>query len=274
MSLKSFLPTTPSNRGRLITLRSKLWKENSINKLTTGLSKKSGRNNLGRITVFTKGGGHSNNYRKIDFKRSLINIPAIVIRNEYDPNRSSFISLICYKNGILSYILAPKDIKEGDIVISGPKAETKVGNNLLLKNVLVGTIIHNIELKPKTIGKIARSAGNYALLISKRKDGYGMIRLSSGELRLVSLLCKVTIGILSNIDNKNTVHGKAGYSRWKGRRPIVRGVAMNPVDHPHGGRTKGGRPSVTPWGVLTKGYRTNKKTNKLIIQKRYKLKNK
>jgi len=259
MLLKFFKPTTPSNRGRLITLRSKLWKKNSINKLTIGLSKKSGRNNLGRITVFTKGGGHKQNYRKIDFKRSIINIPAIIIRNEYDPNRSAFISLICYKNGILSYILMPKNKKEGDIILTGSNAEAKEGNCLLLKDVLIGTIIYNIELKPKNKAKLIRSAGNSALLISKRKDGYGIIRLSSGELRLISLLCKVNIGIISNIDHKNIINGKAGYSRWKNRKPIVRGIAMNPVDHPHGGRTKGGRPSVTPWGILTKGFRTNKK---------------
>nr|YP_009118085.1 ribosomal protein L2 [Malawimonas californiana]AJF22860.1 ribosomal protein L2 [Malawimonas californiana] len=269
MLLKTFNPITPSNRHRSITIRSNLWKGKSINKLTVGLSKKSGRNNLGRITVFTKGGGHNQSYRKIDFKRSLINISAIIIRIEYDPNRSCFISLIAYKNGVLSYIIAPKNMKEGDVILSGLNVESKIGYCCALRNILVGTAIHNIELIPGRGGQIARAAGNFALLISKRKDGYCLLRLKSGELRLVSSLCFATIGIVSNIENMNVIHGKAGHSRWKNKRPSVRGVAMNPVDHPHGGRTKGGRPSVTPWGLPTKGRRTQRKINKLIIKKRY-----
>lgn len=175
---------------------------------------------------------------------------------EYDPNRSANIALICYKNGILSYILAPNGLKIGSIIRSGIRTISTLGNSLLLKNILIGTIIHNIELIPGKGGQLARAAGTYALLVSKTDNGYAMLRLKSGETRLVSLLCMATIGVVSNIEHSNTIIGKAGASRWCNRKPNVRGVAMNPVDHPHGGRTKGGRPSVTPWGKPTKGMRT------------------
>lgn len=267
--MKTFNPITPSNRHRILTFKNILSNVKPIRALTIGLKKKSGHNNRGKITVYNRGGGHKRKYRKIDFKRSLLNIPAIVLRIEYDPNRSANIALICYKNGILSYILAPKGLKSGDIIKSNIKTQATLGNSLILKNILIGTIIHNIELSPGKGGQLARSAGTYALLISKTKDGYAMLRLNSGETRMVSVLCMASIGIVSNIEHNNCIYGKAGHSRWINRKPVVRGVAMNPVDHPHGGRTKGGRPSVTPWGRSTKGMRTVRKKNKLILNRRF-----
>nr|NP_066335.1 ribosomal protein L2 [Malawimonas jakobiformis]AAG13702.1 ribosomal protein L2 [Malawimonas jakobiformis] len=267
--MKLFNPITPSNRHRTIIFKNILWTKKPINKLTIGLNKKSGHNNKGRITIYNRGGGHKQRYRKIDFKRSLINIPAMVIRIEYDPNRTANIALICYRNGILSYILAPNGLKVGSIIKSNIKAINTLGNSSILKNILIGTVIHNIELVPGKGGQLARAAGTYALLVSKTANGYAMLRLKSGETRLVSIFCMATIGVVSNIEHNNTIYGKAGASRWSNRKPVVRGIVMNPVDHPHGGRTKGGRPSVTPWGRPTKGMRTVTKKNKLILKKRY-----
>jgi len=268
--MKLLNPITPSNRHRSILIKKDIEKSKPIKGLIIGIHKKSGHNNQGKITIYNRGGGHKRNYRKIDLKRSLINIEAIVLRIEYDPNRSANIALICYKNGILSYIIAPNDIKIGDIIQSGIKIQSKLGNSIIIKNIMIGTIIHNIELVPGKGGKIARAAGTYALLINKYKNGFAMLRLSSGEIRMVSVLCMATIGVVSNIKYNNIIHGKAGALRWLNRKPCVRGVAMNPVDHPHGGRTKGGRPSVTPWGRITKGMRTVIKKNKLILNRRSK----
>lgn len=239
-----------------------------IKKLLTTIHKHSGHNNQGKITVYHRGGGHKRLYRKIDFKKSIRNIPAIVIRTEYDPYRTSNIALVGYKIGLLSYVLAYKNIKPGSIILNNTAAPITEGNTLLIKNIPIGTIVHNIELKPGKGGQIARSAGSYAIIINKQANGYAVIKLVTGEFRLVSILCLATIGIVDNNQHSIKNKHKAGFSRWKNRRPIVRGVAMNPVDHPHGGRTKGGRPSVTPWGISTKGYKTVRKVNKFIIRRR------
>lgn len=274
MSLKKYNPITPSLRHKVSIDKSSLWKGKPTKSLTVGKTKKGGRNHSGRITAFHIGGGHKQKYRIIDFKRSIRNIPGVVQSIQYDPNRSAFIALICYNNGIISYILAPHNLKVGDIIEAGSLVDIKIGNALAIEDIPVGTVIHNIEMKPGKGGQIARAAGTYATLIKKGNDGYSMIRLSSGEQRLVLSKNYATIGIVSNIDNNNIKLGKAGTSRWLGRKPTVRGVAMNPVDHPHGGgegRTSGGRPSVTPWGKPTKGHRTrnNKRTNKYIVKRRY-----
>ena len=239
-----------------------------IKKLLTTIHKHSGHNNQGKITVYHRGGGHKRLYRKIDFKKSIRNIPAIVIRTEYDPYRTSNIALVGYKIGLLSYVLAYKNIKPGSIILNNTATPITEGNTLLIKNIPIGTIVHNIELKPGKGGQIARSAGSYAIIINKQADGYAVIKLVTGEFRLVPILCLATIGIVDSNQHSTKNKHKAGFSRWKNRRPIVRGVAMNPVDHPHGGRTKGGRPSVTPWGISTKGYKTVRKVNKFIIRRR------
>jgi len=241
--------------------------------LTEGLSKKGGRNNTGRITMRRRGGGAKRLYRKIDFKRSRFDATATVVRLEYDPNRTAFIALIEYADGEKSYILAPQRLKEGDTVVSGERADIKPGNAMPLKAMPVGTIIHNVELKPKKGGQVARSAGAYAQLVG-RDRGYAQIRLNSGELRMVLDTCMATVGAVSNPDHSNINLGKAGRNRWLGKRPSVRGVAMNPVDHPHGGgegRTSGGRHPVTPWGKPTKGRKTrsNKTTDRLIVRSRH-----
>lgn len=262
MNLKRYKPTTPSLRHRVIVSRAGLTKSKPIKKLTTTLNNSGGRNNQGRITSYHKGGGVKKKYRLIDFKRSIIDIPAKVTRLEYDPNRSAFIALVCYINGSLSYILAPDGLKEGDVVISSSTAEIKVGNATPLSNIPLGTLVHNIELKPNGGGQLARAAGTYARLIKKNPEGYATLKLSSGEQRQVSLNSFATIGRVSNLENKNISKGKAGANRWLNRRPVVRGVAMNPVDHPHGGgegKTSGGRVSVTPWGKPTKGKPTRRK---------------
>ena len=273
MSLKKYKPITPSLRERLIVKRTELWKGKPFKKLVKGLTKTGGRNNQGRVTMFHIGGGHKRLYRIIDFKRNLFNISGKVIRVEYDPNRSCWIALIYYTNGVFSYIIAPNGLAIGDIVVSGENVSIKLGNSLPLKKIPIGTLIHNIELKPGKGGQLSRSAGSYAQLIKKEASSYGMIRLPSGEQRLISLECMATVGTVSNLDNKNINLGKAGAKRWLNRRPVVRGVAMNPVDHPHGGgegRTSGGRPSVTPWGKATKGKptRSPKKKNPFILTKR------
>lgn len=275
MILKKFNPVTPSLRTYQRIYEKDLWKGRPVKSLTLGLKKSGGRNNLGRLTSYRQGGGHKRLYRFIDFNRNQIS-EAVVLRMEYDPNRSSYISLIeDVSTKQLTYILAPMDIKVGQKVYSGDGVDISSGNSLPLSSIPIGTIIHNIEINPGQGGKLCRSAGTFALLLQKNEEGYGMVRLSSGEQRLINLNCWATIGKVSNEDHKNTQTGKAGRSRWLGRRPSVRGVAMNPVDHPHGGgqgKTSGGRPSVTPWGIPTKGYvtRKNKTTNKYIIKRRNK----
>lgn len=273
MALKKFNPTTPSQRQLVIIDRSALHKGKPVKALTQGLTKSGGRNNAGRMTSRHIGGGHKRTYRIIDFKRRKQDMTATVERLEYDPNRSAFIALIKYEDGTLSYILAPQRIQPGDKVLSGMNVDVKPGNATELGRMPVGTIVHNVELKPGKGGQVARSAGAYAQLVG-RDQGMAILRLNSGEQRLVSQHCYATIGAVSNQDHSNTNLGKAGRKRWLGRRPHVRGVVMNPVDHPHGGgegRTSGGRHPVTPWGKPTKGKRTrsNKTTDKFIMRSRH-----
>jgi large subunit ribosomal protein L2 len=254
MALKTFNPTTPSQRQLVIVDRSELWKGKPVKSLTEGLRGKGGRNNTGRITMRWRGGGNKRRYRIVDFKRSKVDMPATV--------------------GELAYILAPQRLKAGDTVVSGERVDVKPGNTMPMRSMPVGTIIHNVEMKPGKGGQIARSAGTYAQLVG-RDQGYALLRLSSGELRMVRSECRATIGAVSNPDQQNIVIGKAGRSRWLGRRPSVRGVAMNPIDHPHGGgegRSSGGRHPVTPWGKPTKGKKTrhNKAADRLIVRRRHK----
>ena len=271
MPLKKFRPNTPGTRGLTLVDKKGLWTGKPVKSLTAGLSKKGGRNNTGRITMRRKGGGHKAKYRIIDFKRNNTE-SATVDRIEYDPNRSSYIALITYTDGTKSYILAPKDLKAGDQVISGEKKEIRIGNCMPMSDIPVGIDIHNIELKIGSGAQLARSAGSSTQIVGK-SDGYVAIKLPSGEQRKVREECRATIGVLSNIDKKNQKLGKAGRKRWLGVRPSVRGVAMNPVDHPHGGgegKTSGGRDPVTPWGKPTKGKKTrnNKRTDKFIIKRK------
>jgi large subunit ribosomal protein L2 len=275
MALKTYKPTSPGRRGLVLVDRSSLYKGRPEKSLVEGLTgNKSGRNNNGRVTMRRRGGGHKKRYRVVDFKRQKFDMAAKVERLEYDPNRSAFIALIKYEDGELAYILAPQRLQVGDSVISGQRVDIKPGNALPMANIPVGTIIHNVELKVNGGGQIARSAGTYVQLIGK-DQGYAQLRLASGEVRLVRAECMATIGAVSNPDQANKKIGKAGRSRWMGIRPSVRGVAMNPVDHPHGGgegRTSGGRHPVTPWGKSTKGKKTrsNKKTDRLIVRRRKK----
>lgn len=273
MALKSYKPITNGMRGLVLIDRSDLHKGGPVKALTEGLNKSGGRNNHGRLTMRHIGGGHKRRYRKVDFKRTKFDVPATVERIEYDPNRTAFIALIKYEDGELSYIVAPQRLQVGDTVIASEQADIKPGNAMPLKNVPVGTIIHAIEMKPGKGAQIARSAGCYAQLIGK-DGGYAQLRLTSGELRLVRGECMCTVGAVSNPDNQNTKLGKAGRKRWKGVRPTVRGVVMNPVDHPHGGgegKSSGGRHPVTPWGKPTKGKKTrsNKRTDGLIMRSRH-----
>ena len=273
MALKSFKPNTPGQRGLVLVSRDSLWSGKPEKTLTVGLTKSGGRNNKGRVTARRRGGGHKRLYRTIDFKRNHHNVPAKVERIEYDPNRSAFIALLQYEDGTKSYILAPQRLSVGDVVTSGEKADIKPGNAMPLANIPIGTIIHNVELKPGKGGQIARSAGTYVQLVG-RDQSYSILRLNSGEQRMTRSECMATIGAVSNPDNKNIKLAKAGRSRWLGKRPSVRGVAMNPVDHPHGGgegKTSGGRHPVTPWGKPTKGKKTrsNKSTDKLILRSRH-----
>jgi large subunit ribosomal protein L2 len=272
MALKTFKPITPSLRQLVIVDRQGLWKGKPVKALTVGKSESGGRNNHGHITAHHRGGGHKRRLRLVDFKRRKFNVAATVERLEYDPNRSAFIALIKYTDGELAYIIAPQRLKAGDEVMSGDKVDIKPGNAMPLANMPVGTIVHNVELKKGRGGQLARSAGTYAQLVGK-DAGYAQLKLNSGELRLVPAECLATVGAVSNPDNQNTVVGKAGRTRWLGKRPVVRGVAMNPVDHPHGGgegKTSGGRHPVTPWGKPTKGKKTrkNKATDKYIIRRR------
>ncbi|RJF82015.1 50S ribosomal protein L2 [Azospirillum cavernae] len=273
MALKQYRPITPSLRQLVIVDRSELWKGKPVKALTEGLTKSGGRNNTGRITARRIGGGHKRVYRLVDFKRRKFDVPAVVERLEYDPNRTAFIALIKYQDGTLSYILAPQRLKVGDTVISGEKVDVKPGNAMPLRSIPVGSIVHNVELKAGKGGQVARSAGTYLQLVG-RDGGYAQLKLPSGELRVVRGECMATLGAVSNPDQMNTNLGKAGRKRWLGVRPSVRGVAMNPIDHPHGGgegRTSGGRHPVTPWGKPTKGKKTrhNKKTDGLILRRRH-----
>ena len=273
MALKYYKPTTPGQRQLVLVDRSELHKGAPVKALTEGLSKTGGRNNLGRITAYHRGGGHKRSYRLIDFKRRKLGVTAVVERLEYDPNRTGFIALIKYQDGELSYILAPQRLAVGDTVVAAPAADVKPGNAMQLSAIPVGTLVHNVELKPGKGGQIARSAGSYAQIVG-RDQGYTVVRLNSGEQRKVLGTCFATIGAVSNPDHANVSIGKAGRNRWLGKRPVNRGVAMNPIDHPHGGgegRTSGGRHPVTPWGKPTKGKKTrsNKSTDKFIVRSRH-----
>jgi large subunit ribosomal protein L2 len=273
MALKHFNPTSPGRRGLILVDKSELYKGRPEKKLVEGLTKSGGRGGNGRVAVRFRGGGAKRLYRLVDFKRRKWDVPAIVERLEYDPNRTAFIALIVYEDGVRNYILAPQRLKVGDYVIAGDKVDVKPGNAMPLRSMPVGTIIHNVEMKPEKGGQLGRSAGAYAQLVG-RDAGYAQIRLMSGELRMVLDGCMATVGAVSNPDHMNENLGKAGRVRHMGRRPHVRGVAMNPIDHPHGGgegRTSGGRHPVTPWGKPTKGRKTrkNKATDKYIIRTRH-----
>jgi len=274
MTLKIFKSYTKSTRGTVLVNRSNLWKGKSLKSLTIGKHSTGGRNNLGRITSRSRGAGHKHKFRQVDFYRRKDNLKAKIVRIEYDPNRSAYVSLIKYEDGIMSYILSPNGIKVGDAIISGRNKEIKVGNCMQLSDIPVGTDIHNVELNPNGGGKLARSAGSSAK-ISGADENYCIIKLGSGEIRKIINTARATIGSVSNSDHQNIKIGKAGRNRWRGKRPSVRGVAMNPVDHPHGGgegKTSGGRSPVSPWGQSAKGLKTrnNKRTNKFIISRRKK----
>ncbi|MVA97493.1 50S ribosomal protein L2 [Nitratireductor sp. CAU 1489] len=273
MALKKYNPITPSQRQLIIVDRSGLYKGKPVKGLTQGLTKSGGRNNAGRVTARFIGGGHKRTYRVVDFKRRKFDVVATVERLEYDPNRSAFIALVRYDDGELSYILAPQRLAVGDKVVAGASVDVKPGNAMPLSAMPIGTIVHNVELKPGKGGQVARSAGAYVQLVG-RDQGMAILRLSSGEQRLVHGSCLATVGAVSNPDHANTNDGKAGRTRWRGKRPHNRGVTMNPVDHPHGGgegRTSGGRHPVSPWGKPTKGKRTrsNKSTDKFIMRSRH-----
>jgi large subunit ribosomal protein L2 len=274
MALKHFNPITPSTRQLVLVDRSDLYKGKPVKALTEGKSSKGGRNNAGRVTVRFRGGGHKRVLRNVDFKRrDQLGQPATVERLEYDPNRSGFIALIKYADGTLSYILAPQRLSVGDSVVAGENADIKPGNAMPVANIPVGTIVHNVEMKIGKGGQVARSAGTFAQIVG-RDQGYVIIRLNSGEQRLIHGQCFATIGAVSNPDHMNQNMGKAGRNRWLGFRPHNRGVAMNPIDHPHGGgegRTSGGRHPVSPWGKPTKGKKTrsNKRTDKFIVSSRH-----
>ena len=274
MALKKYKPRSPGQRQLVQIERKDLFKGKPEKSLTEGLTKTGGRNNRGRITSRHIGGGHKRRYRMIDWKRNKWDVEGTVSRLEYDPNRTAFIALIEYADGEKRYIIAPQRLNVGDKIIAGEKVDVKPGNAMPLRRMPVGTIIHNIEMKPGKVGQMVRSAGTFAQLVG-RDQGYAQVKLTSGELRLVRGECMATVGAVSNPDHMNTNDGKAGRTRWKGRRPTVRGVVMNPVDHPHGGgegRTSGGRHPVTPWGKPTKGAKTrkNKATDKYIIRRRKK----
>jgi large subunit ribosomal protein L2 len=269
MALKTFRPASPGLRHLVLIDRAGLWKGDPVKVLVEGKSKSGGRNNAGRITTRHIGGGHKQAYRLVDFRRRKVDVEATVERLEYDPNRTAFIALITYADGEQSYILAPQRLAVGDKVISGAKVDVKPGNAMPLSGMPIGTIVHNVELKPGRGGQLARSAGSFAQLVG-RDSGWAVIKLTSGETRRVRADCMATVGAVSNSDHSNQVIGKAGRNRWKGNRPTVRSIAMNPVDHPNGGRTKGGKHWATPWGKSTKGYKTrkNKATDKYIIRGR------
>lgn len=274
MGIRQYKPTSPGRRFMSVLTFEEITKKEPEKSLTKPLKKTGGRNNQGRITVWHIGGGHKRKYRIIDFKRDKFDIPGKVHSIEYDPNRSANIALIHYFDGEKRYILAPLGLNVGDVIVSSKKPDTEIkdGNALPLRYIPVGTLIHNVELKPGKGGQIARAAGSYAQILAKEGD-YAQVRLPSGGIRLIHLNCMATIGQVGNLDHENVTIGKAGRSRWLGIRPTVRGTAMNPVDHPHGGgegRSKGGRHPCSPWGKLTKGLKTrkNKRTDKFIIKLR------
>jgi large subunit ribosomal protein L2 len=273
MALKSYNPTTPSLRQLVLVDRKELWKGKPVKTLTEGKHSTGGRNHHGHITSRFRGGGHKRAYRLVDFKRRKWDVVGVVERLEYDPNRTAFIALVRYEDGELAYILAPQRLAAGDKVVAGERVDIKPGNAAPLRSIPVGTIVHNVEMKPGKGGQLARSAGTYVQLVGRDGD-WSQLRLSSGEIRRVRSECMATVGSVSNPDHQNQNYGKAGRMRWKGRRPHNRGVSMNPVDHPHGGgegRTSGGRHPVTPWGQPTKGHKTrrNKKTSNMIIRSRH-----
>jgi large subunit ribosomal protein L2 len=273
MALKTYKPTTPGQRQLVLVDRSSLYSGKPVKGLTEGKTSSGGRNNYGRVTQRWRGGGHKRAYRIVDFKRAKRDMPAVVERLEYDPNRTAFIALLRYEDGELTYILAPQRLGVGDSIVAAAQADVKPGNAMPLGAMPVGTIVHNVEIKPGKGGQIARSAGTYAQYVG-RDQGYAILRLNSGEQRLVPQACFATVGAVSNPDHANISIGKAGRNRWKGRMPSVRGVAMNPVDHPLGGgegRSSGGRHPVTPWGKPTKGKKTrrNKATDKYIARSRH-----
>lgn len=274
MPVVKLKPTSPGRRGVIRVTNPDLFKGRPVKSLTTSQFQKAGRNNNGHITTRHKGGGHKHHYRIVDFKRNKDMVAAKVERLEYDPNRSAHIALICYQDGLRSYIIAPKGLQVGTSVMSGSEASIKVGNTLPIRNIPVGSTIHCIELQPGRGAQIARSAGTSAVLMA-REGIYAQVRMRSGEVRKIHIDCRATIGEVSNGEHNLRQYGKAGAKRWLGIRPTVRGVAMNPVDHPHGGgegRTGEGRAPVDPWGNLTKGYRTrnNKRTQGMIVSRRKK----
>ena len=278
MALKRYNPTTPAQRGLVLVDKSQLWKGRPVKALTEGKHKTGGRNNKGHVTSRGIAGGHKQKYRYIDFKRRKWDVEGTVERIEYDPNRTAFIALVKYPDEELAYILAPQRLAVGDKVLAAKKTDVKPGNAMELGQMPVGTIVHNVEMKPMKGGQIARSAGTYVQVVGRDK-GMVMVRLNSGEQRYIRSDCMATVGAVSDPDNQNQNLGKAGRSRWMGIRPLTRGVAKNPVDHPHGGgegRTSGGRHPVTPWGKPTKGARTrhNKSTDKMIIRSRHSTKRK
>jgi large subunit ribosomal protein L2 len=270
MALKTFNPTSAGRRHLIQVDREGLYKGKPVKTLVEGQSRNGGRGNTGRITSRRKGGGHKQLYRLVDFKRVKHDMPATVERLEYDPNRTGFIALIKYQDGTLSYILAPQRLAVGDTVMSGSNVDVKPGNAMPIGNVPVGTIVHNVETKPGAGGSLARSAGTYAM-VAGRDGASVIIRLKSGETRMVPAACLASVGAVSNPDHLNEIVGKAGRNRWKGFRPVSRGIARNPVDHPNGGRTNGGKHWATPWGKPTKGKktRTNKRTTKFIVRSRH-----
>jgi large subunit ribosomal protein L2 len=273
MALKTFSPTSPGRRHLVQVDRKHLWKGAPVKMLVEGKTKTGGRNSDGRITTRHIGGGHKQAYRRVDFRRRRFDVPAVVERLEYDPNRTAFIALIKYEDGQLAYILAPQRLAVGDTVVSGEKVDVKPGNAMPLSAMPLGSIVHNVEIKPGRGGQIARSAGSFVQLVG-RDAGWAILKLSSGETRKVRAECLATVGAVSNPDHMNQVLGKAGRTRWLGKRPTVRSIAMNPIDHPNGGRTKGGKHWATPWGKPTKGFKTrkNKSTDKFIVRSRSKSK--
>jgi len=270
MALKTYNPVTPSLRGTVLVDKSALWKGKPVKALTEGLKSSGGRDSKGRTTSRFRGGGHKKSYRLVDFKRRKWGMSAVVERLEYDPNRSAFIALVKYEDGEQAYILAPQRLGVGDSVVAGERVDVKPGNAMLLSGMPVGTIIHNVEMRPGRGGQLARSAGTFAQLVG-RDQGYALLKLSSGEQRKVLASCMATVGAVSNPDHSNQKIGKAGRNRWLGWRPHVRGEVMNPVDHPLGGRTRGGRHPKSPWGKPTRGYKTrsNKATAKYIVRSRH-----
>jgi large subunit ribosomal protein L2 len=275
MALKAYKPVSPGTRGLVLVDRSSLWKGKPCKSLVFGKKSGGGRNAHGHITAWHRGGGHKKLYRFVDFTRNKVDVEAVVERIEYDPNRTAFIALIKYTDGELSYIIAPQRLGVGDKVISSDKSDIKVGNCMKMISIPVGTVVHNIEFRIGKGAQFARSAGTYGQIVG-RDSGNVIVKLSSGEVRLINGECRATVGAVSNPDQKNVNLGKAGRSRWMGRRPVNRGSAMNPVDHPHGGgegKTKSGRQPVTPWGKPTKGYKTRRKakpSDKFILTRRKK----